>query len=55
MIHAHLDDRDFVLRREAQKLQGQAETVVQIALGFEDVELCAERGGRGFLGGGFAG
>ena len=45
----------FVLRLEAQQLQRQAEVVVEIALGLEDVEFCAERGGDGFLGGGFAG
>ena len=54
VIHAHLDDGDFVLRREAQQLQGQAEAVVEIALGLEDVELCAQRRGHGFLGGGFS-
>ena len=55
VIHAHLDHGEFVLRHEAQQLQGQAEIVIQIALGFEDAELCAERGGDGFLGGGFPG
>ncbi len=55
VIHAHLDDRDFVLGHEAQQLQRQAEVVVQIALRFEHVEFCAERGGHGFLGGGFSG
>ena len=33
----------------------QAEAVVQIAVRLEHVEFCAERGGDGFLGGGFAG
>ena len=33
----------------------QAECVVEIALGLEHVELCGERGGDGFFGGGFAG
>ena len=39
---------------EAQKLQGQAEAVVQIALGLEDVELCAQRRSHGFLGRGLS-
>ena len=55
VVHAHFDHGEFVLRLEAQQLQRQAEGVVQIALRLEDVELCAERGGDGFLGGGFAG
>ena len=40
---------------QAQQLQGQPEVVVQIALRFEDAELCAEGRGDGFLGSGFAG
>ena len=55
MIHAHFDYREFVFRLEAQKLQRQAISVVQIALGLEDVELRAERSGDGFLGGSFSG
>ena len=55
VVHAHLDDRNLVLGFEAQQLQGQAKGVVEIADGFEDVEFCAERGGDGFFGGGFAG
>ena len=55
VVHAHLDDGDLVLRLQAQQLQRQAEGVVEIALRLEHVELCAERGGDGFLGGGFAG
>ncbi len=55
VVHAHFDDRDFVLGHEAQQLQRQAEAVIQIALRLEHVELCAERGGDGFLGGGFSG
>ncbi len=55
VVHAHLDHRDLVLRLQAQQLQRQAEAVVQIALGLEHVELCAQRRGNRFLGGGLAG
>ncbi len=55
VVHAHFDDGDFVLGLEAQQLQRQAEGVVEIALRLEHAELCGERGGDGFLGGGFAG
>ena len=39
---------------ESQQLQGQAETVVQVAARLEYIELRAECGGHGFLGCGFA-
>ena len=50
VIHAHLNDGDFVLGLKAQQLQRQAESVVEIALRFQDVEFCVERGGDGFFG-----
>ena len=55
VVHAHFNDGEFVLGLEAQQLQRQAECVVEISLRLEHVELCGERGGDGFLGGGFAG
>ncbi len=55
VIHAHFNDGEFVFGFETQQLKRQAEGVVEIALRLEDVEFCAERGGDGFLGGGFAG
>ncbi len=55
VVHAHLDDRELVLRFEAQQLQRQAKAIVEIALGLEDVELCAQSGGNRFLGGGLSG
>ena len=32
VVHAHFDDRKFVLRLQAEQLQGQPEAVVEIAL-----------------------
>ena len=55
MVHAHFNHGDFVFGLQAQQLQGQAEGVVEIALRLEDIELCAEGCGYGFLGGGFSG
>ena len=54
VVHAHLDDRDLVLGLEAQQLQRKPEGVVEIALRFEHVELCAEGRGNGLLGRGFS-
>ncbi len=54
VVHAHLDHGDFMLRHQAQQLQGQAEVVVQVTLGFEDAKFCAERRSNGFLCGGFS-
>ena len=54
VVHAHLDHGKFVLRHQAQQLQGQAKAVVQVALRFENAKFCAERRSNGFLGGGFS-
>ena len=45
----------LMLGFETEKLQGQPEGVVEISLGLEDVEFCAESGSDGFLGGGLSG
>ena len=53
--HAHLDDRDLVLRRKLQKLQRQTKVVVQVALRLQHAKLRCQYGRNRFLGGRFAG
>jgi len=55
MVHPHFHNRNFMLRFQTQQLQRKAESVVEIALRFEHVELCSQRGGHRFFGCGFAG
>ena len=50
MVHAHLDDRNLVIRLQAQQLQRQPKAVVEIALRLQHVELRAQRRGNRFLG-----
>ena len=54
VVHAHFDDSNLMFGFQAQQLQRDAEVVVEIAGGFENVEAGGEDFGDGFFGRGFA-
>ena len=50
VVHAHLHYRNLVLRLQAQQFKRQAECIVQIPLGFVNVELRAQSRSHGLFG-----